>query len=67
MCHVVWGLDILFEKLTPEIGVEFENHFCTQFLWDRGFHAKSESWSTIEKVVVCSWRRWELRLGASNE
>ena len=20
LCHVIWGIDILFEKLTPEIG-----------------------------------------------
>ena len=40
LCHVVWGIDI-FEKVTPGIAVEFEKHLCTQFPWDRGFHAKS--------------------------
>ena len=41
MLTLAWGVDILFEKLTPEIGGEFEETFCTALcLGGWGFHAK---------------------------
>ena len=45
MLTLAWGVDILFEKLTPEIGGwgggEFEKTFCTALcLGGGGFHAK---------------------------
>ena len=44
MLTLAWGIDILFEKLTPEIGGGgggFEKTFCTALcLWGWVFHAK---------------------------
>ena len=53
---VSWVIDILFEKLTPQIGegVEFEKHLLQTVSPVLGFQGKPVFFLKIFLVVICS-------------
>ena len=60
MLTLTWGIDILFEKLTPETGGSSCKIPFALCIWGRGFHVKPElPWGQVnslrvgEKYVCC--------------